>query len=122
MSVLKVPLTLQSLSGKEENNPHKNLASHAAKIMRDEEAPQIRPSAYRHLREILFRLQLQQELQREPTQKALLQDGAGIKEEEETQDRIEPEDQRGQLNQRQTIPEHQEPIKQRLSKILQTEA
>ena len=62
MSVLKVPLTLQSLSGKEEN-PHKNLASHAAKIMRDEEAPQIRPSAYRHLREILFRLQLQQELQ-----------------------------------------------------------
>ena len=120
MSVLKVPLTLQSLSGKEEN-PHKNLASHAAKIMRDEEAPQIRPSAYRHLQEILFRRQLQQELQREPTQKALLQDGAGIKEEEETQDRIEPEDQRGQLNQRQTIPERQEPIKQRLSTILQTE-
>ena len=122
MSVLKVPLTLQSLSGKEENNPHKNLASHAAKIMRDEEAPQIRPSAYRHLQEILFRLQLQQELQREPTRKALLQDGAGIKEEEEMQDRTEPEDQRGQLNQRQTIPEHQEPIKQRLSTILQTEA
>ena len=127
MSVLKVPLTLQSLSGKEENNPHKNLASHAAKIMRDEEAPQIRPSAYRHLREILFRLQLQRVLQclqllRELQHgKALLKDGAGGKEEEEMQDWIEPEDQRGQLHQRQTIPERQEPIRQRLSTILQTE-
>ena len=132
MTALKVPPTLQSLSGKEEEQhqapQNRNPVNHAVKTTRDEPAQMKDFHQYLQRQEALFRPQLQQEVQclqlpRELQHgKALLKDGAGGKEEEEMQDWIEPEDQRGQLNQRQTIPEHQEPIKQRLSAILQTEA
>ena len=101
MSVAKVPLTLQSLSGKEEEQHQapQNLASHAVRTTRGKPA-QTRDC--HHRREVNFQRQLLQ-FSDHRILKVLQQGFVHVKALEETQGQNGTEARRGQPSQRRTI-------------------